>query len=159
LASSWSKTLFASLSAAPVEPAIAFVVVDGLAPRGAIVESFVDDFSSDPVVVDVAPLEGVVLVDAPLEGVVLVDAPLEGVVLVDAPLEGVVLVDAPFAGFAGGVSAALVKAPAMPIVDTISPETSLLLSRRIIARSFGEAAALGCRTAIADARTLPASSH
>jgi hypothetical protein len=100
-----------------------------LAPRGAIVVSFVDDFSSDPVVVDVAPAAGM-----PVDGVVaLVVAPVDGVVVLDAaPVDGVV---------ADGVSAALGKAPAMPIVETINPETSLLLSRRIIVRSFGLKAA------------------
>lgn len=155
LASSWSKSRLASLSAAPLEPAIAFVVVDGLAPRGAIVVSLVDDFWSAPVVVDVVPEAGMPLL-APVDGVVVVAD--DGVVDV-APVDGVAEVAPVDGDVVDGVSAALANdAAAMPIVDTIKPETSLLLSRRIIARSFNERQSPGCRNAVADARILPASS-
>ena len=96
--------------------------------------------------VEEAPVVGAAVDDAPLDGVALVDgsagAAVFGTDVEDVDDEGLALpgLVAPVAvsELPEGVSAATANAaPAMPIVDTINPDTSLLFSRRIIVRSFG----------------------
>jgi hypothetical protein len=124
LESSWSKIRLAGLSAAAVPFAVAFVVVDGLAPRGAIVASLV----VAPVEVPVAALLGV---DGWLEGCA-VDG--DGMPVEEAA-EGV-------AEGAVEVSAALASVmPVAPIVAAIKPVASLRVILSMMGSPRGSEAA------------------
>jgi hypothetical protein len=150
-----SNIFLAGLSEAAVAPfAVALVVVDGLAPRGAIVVSLPVDVVVDG---EVAPLPvGVADVEdgVPVAGAVAEDdVPAEPFPIDDVDEPGLPIVlpsDVP------DVSAALANVAAvMPIVDTIKPDTSLLFSRKIIVRSSKSMAATRCRNTNAYARSLP----
>jgi hypothetical protein len=140
--SSWSNNRFAELSfvvsAAPVEPDVAAVLVDAFAPRGAIVDSLAGVPAALPEGAFAVPPDGVAV------GVdwLVVAAAAAPVGPAGAPVV---------------VSAALASiAPVTPTADTMSPETSLLLSRRIMVGSCGEGGSVAARDTLMLARSLPA---